>query len=121
MALIMFCQSFFSASFLSFADVIFNNSLRTLLPKNAPEVNAEAVIAAGASGFRAVVPSADLQSVLEVYAKSIDGIFYLTVGAACAAWLTSWAMGWKDIRKKDGSPGGLPAAPTQSEKPKTDV
>jgi hypothetical protein len=121
MAMTMFCQSFFSATFLSFADVIFNNSLRNLIPQDAPNVNAEAVIQAGATGFREVVPADELHSVLVAYATSVDSVFYLAVGASCAAWLTSWAMGWKDIRKKDGPPAGPPAAPADSGRPKTDV
>ncbi|KAE8552422.1 hypothetical protein EYB25_006316 [Talaromyces marneffei] len=126
MAMLMFCQSFFSATFLSFADVIFNNSLRTLIPQEAPDVNLEAVIQAGATAFRSVVPAADLQAVLKAYATSIDHVFYLAVGASCAAFLSSWAMGWIDIRKKQGPPGapGGPAAqkpPSASDRPKTDV
>lgn len=128
MAMIMFCQSFFSATFLSFADVILNNSLRTIIPQDAPDINVEAVIQAGATAFRSVVPASDLQAVLRAYATSIDHVFYLAIGASCAAFLTSWGMGWKDIRKKQGPPGApggpggaKPPAPGIADRPKTDV
>ncbi|PCH03978.1 Major facilitator superfamily domain, general substrate transporter [Penicillium occitanis (nom. inval.)] len=125
MAMIMFCQSFFSATFLSFADVIFNNSLRTIIPQQAPDINVKAVIQAGATAFRSVVPASDLQAVLRAYAISIDHVFYLAIGASCAAFLTCWGMGWKDIRKKQGPPGApggtKPPAPGISDRPKTDV
>lgn len=128
MAMIMFCQSFFSATFLSFADVIFNNSLRTIIPQQAPDINVEAVIQAGATAFRSVVPAPDLQAVLRAYAISIDHVFYLAIGASCAAFLTCCGMGWKDIRKKHGPPaapggaeGAKPPAPGISDRPKTDV
>lgn len=127
MALIMFCQSFFSATFLSFADVIFNNSLRTIIPQQAPDINVEAVIQAGATAFRSVVPASDLQAVLNAYATSVDHVFYLAVGASCAAFLTCWGMGWVDIRKKQGppgapgGPGGAKPPPPAEDRPKTDV
>lgn len=125
MAMIMFCQSFFSATFLSFADVIFNNSLRTIIPQQAPDINVKAVIQAGATAFRSVVPASDLQAVLRAYAISIDHVFYLAIGASCAAFLTCWGMGWKDIRRKQGPPsapgGAKPPAPGISDGPKTDV
>jgi hypothetical protein len=126
MAMIMFCQSFFSATFLSFADVIFNNSLRTIIPQEAPDINVDAVIQAGATAFRSVIPASDLQAVLVAYATSVDYVFYLAVGASCTAFLTCWGMGWVDIRKKQGPPGapggpGGPKQPGASDRPKSDV
>lgn len=128
MAMIMFCQSFFSATFLSFADVIFNTGLRTIIPQQAPDINVEAVIQAGATAFRSVVPASDLQAVLKAYATSVDHVFYLAIGASGAAFLTCWGMGWKDIRKKQGPPeatGGpgsaMPPPPANSDRPKADV
>ncbi|KAI7976466.1 hypothetical protein EIK77_003281 [Talaromyces pinophilus] len=106
-------------------NVIFNNSLRTIIPQQAPDINVKAVIQAGATAFRSVVPASDLQAVLRAYAISIDHVFYLAIGASCAAFLTCWGMGWKDIRKKQGPPGApggtKPPAPGISDRPKTDV
>lgn len=120
MAMVMFCQSFFSATFLSFSDVIFNNSLRTLIPQEAPDINVEAVIQAGATAFRSVVPTSDLQAVLKAYSTSVNHVFYLAIGASCAAFLTCWGMGWTDIRKKQGPPGA-PGGPGGAKPPATDI
>ena len=64
MSLLMFSSTLGGALFLSFADTIFTNSLRSLLPKEAPGAKIEAVINAGAYGFRHAVSKADLPGVL---------------------------------------------------------
>jgi hypothetical protein len=50
-------------------------------------VNPEIVFVAGASGFRDVGPEAALLGVILSYSKAVDGVFYLTVGAAAAAFV----------------------------------
>lgn len=100
MALLMFSQSFFGALLLTFSDTIFTNSLKTLVPKYAPSVDPQTVINAGATEFRMMIHGTDLANVLVAYAKSVDRVFYLTVGAAVGSFTFAWGMGWKDIRKK---------------------
>ena len=97
----MFSQTFSGALFLSLSDTIFTNSLKTLILDYAPSVNPQTVINAGATGFRSTIPAKDLGNVLIAYAKSVDGVFYLTTGMACGCFLFSWGMGWKNIRKKE--------------------
>lgn len=99
MALIMFGQSFGAALFLSFAETIFSNSFSTLLPRYAPSVDAQSVINAGATGFRAIVSQANLPGVLIAYAKSIDRVFYLVVGMAGGCFIFAWGMGWKNLKR----------------------
>ncbi|EED16629.1 hypothetical protein TSTA_017040 [Talaromyces stipitatus ATCC 10500] len=67
MALLMFSQSFVGAIFLSFSDTIFTNSLHELIPKYAPSVNPQAIVNAGATGFRAKVSATELVGVLAAY------------------------------------------------------
>ncbi|KAH6675189.1 putative MFS multidrug transporter [Halenospora varia] len=100
MALLMFAQAFGGALFLSLSDTVLTNSLKSLLPKYAPAVDAQAVIDAGATGFRAFLNGTELLNVLVVYAKSVDRVFYLTAGAAVGSFVSCWFMGFKDIRKK---------------------
>ncbi|KAL4787634.1 major facilitator superfamily domain-containing protein [Aspergillus varians] len=99
-ALVMFSQTFAGALFLSISNTIFNNSLKSLIRHYAPSVNPQTVIDAGATGFRSELSGGQLGGVLTAYAKSVDRVFYLTVGMACACFLFSWGMGWKDIRAK---------------------
>jgi hypothetical protein len=100
MALLMFSGSFIGALFLSFSDTIFTNSLKTLIPEYAPSVDAQSVINAGATGFRAILNGSELINVLIAYSKSVDRVYYLISGATVGCFVFSWAMGWKDIRKK---------------------
>lgn len=101
MALIMFSQSFAGSLFLSFCETIFTNSLKTLIPKYAPSVDPQTVIKAGATGFRTIISTADLAKVLVAYAKSVDRVFYLAVGASVACFVFGWGIGWKDIRRNN--------------------
>lgn len=100
MALVTFSQSFGAALFLSFAETTFSNSFGELIPKYAPSVNGQSVVAAGATGFRKIVSGTDLAGVLIAYAKSIDRIFYLAAGLGAGCFVFAWGMGWKDLRKK---------------------
>ena len=101
MALLMFAQTFGGALFLSFSGTIFTNSLKSLIPKYAPTVDAQAVITAGATGFRKLISGADLADMLVAYAKSVDRVFYLTAAAGVCCFIFAWGLGWKDIRKKN--------------------
>ncbi|KGO65250.1 Major facilitator superfamily domain, general substrate transporter [Penicillium italicum] len=100
-ALVMFSQTLSGALFLSFSSTIFTNSLMTLIPKYAPSVDPKTIINAGATGLRSTLSGDELANVLVAYAKSVDRVFYLTTGMACGCFVFSWAMGWKDIRKKN--------------------
>jgi len=100
MAFIMFCQSFCNSNFLTYAEVIFTTSLKSLMPQYAPGVKAQTIIDTGVTAFRKVVPPDELPGVLKAYAKSLDRVFYMTTGAAGGAFLLSFGMGFIDIRAK---------------------
>lgn len=100
MALIVFCQTLSGAVIITIANVIFDSGLRSLLPTDAPNVNTEAVIAAGATGFRSVISKTDIPGVIKAYAKSCDYVFYLVTGMGCLIFIAAWGTGWVDVRKK---------------------
>lgn len=85
--------------FLSFAQTVLSNSLTRNLQVYAPEVNPEIVFVAGASSFRNVVREGEVQGVVMAYSKAVDDVFYLTAGAAVAAFVSCWGMGWKSVKK----------------------
>lgn len=103
MALVAFSQTFGGSVFLTIGETILSNSLVTNLAKYAPDVDAAAIVAAGASGVKQVVGNnpKQLEETLTAYAKSINNIFYFVVGASGLMFCVSWLMGWKDIRKKE--------------------
>jgi len=99
MAAVIFSQGFGPALFLSFAQTIFSNSLKDKLHIFAPEVDPQTVFAAGATGIRQVVSAASLPAVILSYDKSINNVFYLITGAAVAAFVSCWGMGWRSVKK----------------------
>lgn len=100
MAFLVWSQYMGPTIFLTLYNVIFDTSLQKALKVDSPNADQNAIIAAGATGFRQVVDPADLPGVLRAYASSIDKIFYLATAAGCVAFLAATLMGWKDIRKK---------------------
>ncbi|KAJ5649729.1 uncharacterized protein N7484_003452 [Penicillium longicatenatum] len=99
MAMMTCAQTFGGSIFLAVAEVIFSQGLRTNIPEYAPSVNAEAVIQAGATGFRQVVSAQDLPAVLVAYSKSIDQVFYLNTALSCAQFVFAWGVGWRSVKK----------------------
>jgi hypothetical protein len=97
MGLVVFSSSFGGSLFLSFADTILTNSLLYLIPQYAPNVDAQVVANAGATGLRDAVSAQELPGVLIAYSKSIDRNFYLCAAASVACFACSWGMGWKKI------------------------
>lgn len=101
MAILTTGQSFGGSIFLAIAQVIFSQALRSKLPQAAPDVNAELLVNAGATGFRDLVPAKDLQAVLKVYSQSIGDVFYLNVGLSIVQLIFAFGVGWKNVSKKN--------------------
>ena len=100
-ALVVFSQNLGGVVFLSLAQVIFASNLRHGLAAYAPEVDAEAVIVAGATGARSSVSAGSLPGVLLAYSKAFDHVMALGTGAAGGAFLFAFGMGWMSIKKKE--------------------
>ena len=83
-AFVTFLHSLGPAVILVLCNVIFLSSLTSQLKKEAVHADIEAIIGAGATGFRRVVQPADLQAILAAYANSIDKVFYLVAAVAAA-------------------------------------
>ena len=65
----------------------------------APNVNAEAVVVAGAQGLRKVVQGGpDLTGALLAYDKAIMTTFYLTAAGGVAAFFCSFGMEWRSVK-----------------------
>lgn len=101
MATVVFGQSLGTSITLAVANVIFEGSLASELPKQAPRANTAVIIAAGATGFRNLVSDVDLPGVLMAYSIAISRVFYLAAGAGGLAVFISQFLGWVDVRKKN--------------------
>ncbi|KAF4833737.1 Efflux pump mlcE [Colletotrichum tropicale] len=86
-------------------NTLFTSSLRSQIPKHAPNADVEDVVAAGATEFRKLVSTEDLPSVLVAYANAIDHVFFLVAAVGVLAFLAAFGMGWRDIRQKPAAPG----------------
>lgn len=74
-ALIGVTQNFGAALFVSLAQTIFMNSLRSALATFAPEVDAKKVISVGATSFRTVVSESSVPKVILAYNKALTATF----------------------------------------------
>lgn len=102
MAVLVFMQGLGGSIAVSIANTILDNSLISQIQLKAPGVDAQAVLAAGATAFRKVVPEDQIGGVISAYATSFDNVFYLVTGISVAMGVTMWGLGWGDVRKKQG-------------------
>ncbi|KAJ9272326.1 hypothetical protein DTO212C5_1511 [Paecilomyces variotii] len=97
---VFFFQYLGGAIFLAVGETIFTNGLRSSLQTYAPNVDAQTIINAGASGVQTTAPPADLAAVLLAYNHALVHTFYLALGGSAASFLTSFGMGWQRIPRK---------------------
>lgn len=88
---------------LSASATILTNSVREVLVAQAPQVDVAAVLAAGATGFRSVVPADQIADVVAAYSTGIDRIFYLATAAVAACFPFCFGLGWTNIKKKESA------------------
>jgi hypothetical protein len=105
MSVMMFCRTLSGAVVFAIFDVLFSSGLTSLIPKDAPGIDTQMIISAGATGIQSAVSSKDLPGVLTAYAKSIDYVFYLSAALGACGVGFACGMGWKDIRTKKVDPG----------------
>ena len=99
-SLCMFTGMLFGGLFLSASATILTNSLRTLIPKYAPTADLEAIITAGATGFRSILSPEQVEGVKVAYAKSVNRVFYLCAALAVLCFVFSFGLGWTNIKPK---------------------
>lgn len=100
MAVVYFCQNFGGSLWLSFAETAFDGGLENDLPSYAPGISAAEVFSAGVSGIRSLTPQASVEGVIKAYNNAVQQVFYMVAGTATAAFIFSWGLGWKSIKKK---------------------
>jgi hypothetical protein len=92
-ALVAWSQFFGGAIALSLAQTLFENLLRSRLHVYAPEVNVQAIVTAGATGFASVVPPEYQHNVQLAYNDAIAHTYYLGIGVAAASVFTGLLVG----------------------------
>lgn len=106
MSTMIFSQYMGGSVFLSLSNVIFSTSLRSQLAKEAPGVDPEMVIKAGASAVRDIgIPEELLPGVLQAYCTSVNRVFYLAVASGGLLFVSSFFSGWIDTRRRGDAEG----------------
>jgi len=112
-AAVAFAQTLGAAMFLGLAQTAFLNLLRHALHSYAPDVDASAVIAAGATNYLANLAGGQnnevtRREVLKAYNNAITQTFFLAVGCAAASFFTSMGIGRTKVaqKKKPGNQAG---------------
>jgi hypothetical protein len=100
-SIVIFVQTLGTAITLTVSSAIFQGSLKSELPKQAPLADAAALMAAGATRFRDIVGERDLSGVLTAYSLAIDRVFYLAAAVSGLGVFTSLFLGWVDVRRRE--------------------
>ncbi|PVH94603.1 efflux pump protein [Periconia macrospinosa] len=104
LAFLIFAQSLSGSVFIVVANTIFNQSLKSTLPKYAPSVSLQQALDAGASAsaINKLLENyrGETDGVLKAYSESLSNIWLLATGFSGLMFLMSFGMGWVDVRKK---------------------
>ncbi|KAM0420406.1 hypothetical protein ACHAPT_011827 [Fusarium lateritium] len=103
MAIVIFTQYLGGATFLTAAQTIFTNVLKNEIRHKVVGVDANLIVAAGATVVRQVTPPQLLPGVLKAYSTAISRVFYLGAGISVAALPFGCGLGWKDIRVRNST------------------
>ncbi|KUI59490.1 Putative HC-toxin efflux carrier TOXA [Cytospora mali] len=80
-----------------------------------PGVDGMAVINAGATGFRSVIPAEHIGEVVSVYNRALSKAFQIALIMACLSALPAALLEWRSVRK--GSPGSAQPKPEKPASP----
>ena len=108
--MVMFFQMLGGALAPSVGQNLFVDGLLRNLSK-VPGIDAAAVVAAGGTEFRKIVPSELLNAVIDAFNASLRSVFWVALATPALAWIVSWAMEWRKL--PDSTNRATPAPATQ--------
>ncbi|TDZ61763.1 Efflux pump mlcE [Colletotrichum trifolii] len=100
MTILVFVQGLGAAVLISVGNTVFDSTVVKEIRVNAPSVDAIAVIRAGATVYRTIVPPADLAKVVEAWNVGVQQTMYIATGLSVGMFLFAWGLGMNDVRKK---------------------
>ncbi|KXJ89664.1 major facilitator superfamily domain-containing protein [Microdochium bolleyi] len=117
-ACVQFFQQLGGAVFIAVAQTLFQNGVIQGIEVDAPGLNPAVVINTGANLVPQTLASMGLSSltekVLTAYMQGLRSTFYLTVAAACAAFIVALGLEWKKIDKAGQKPKKTSSADHQA-------
>ena len=102
MGLMFFMQQLGGSVFLAVGQNIFSSKLVDSL-SDVAGLDTEAIINTGATAVRSIVPSSELNTVVDAYSYALTRVFVLTTVVSACMILGSLAVEWKNIKGKKGS------------------
>jgi hypothetical protein len=103
-AIAIFFNSLGGAIAISIAQNIFSNGLKTNLPKDAPGVDPQVVISAGAAYLRKVISAAQLPGVLVAYMDGLKQAFVISIACGAIGTICACFVEWKSTKGKKITP-----------------
>ncbi|KAM0151564.1 hypothetical protein ACHAPG_008151 [Botrytis cinerea] len=103
-AAVVASQSFGGAVFVSVGNTILQNQLKASYDSGQlPGVNIQAVLDAGATGFRSVVDADQLPALLEVYNGALHKVFIAAIPVTGLAFVSSLFLEWKSVKTQEST------------------
>ena len=99
-SLVTFFQFFGSSIFLAIAETVFSNKLASELAKNAPQVDAAALMQLGTSAVRGAVTQEELPGVLAAYNNAITSTFYVAAAVSSCGFFFALLIEWRSVKGK---------------------
>ncbi|KAK4172798.1 putative MFS toxin efflux pump [Triangularia setosa] len=102
-ACVQFFQAFGGAVFIAVSQTAFQNGLITNMLRDAPGIDPALILNSGASQIRQVLEGIgrpeDVETVLAAYVLGLRHTYYISVAAAACAFLVTFVLDWKPIKK----------------------
>ncbi|KAH3001630.1 hypothetical protein KXW60_007550 [Aspergillus fumigatus] len=108
LVMIMFFQMLGGALAPSVGQNLFTDGLLKNLSKM-HGIDGAAVVAAGASGFREIVPPELMNAVVDAFNSALRNVFWVALATPVLAWITSLAMEWRQLPYSKGQITRTPA------------
>ena len=105
-AVAVFFNTMGGAIGVSIAQNVFSNSLKREIPKHTTGVDPAAIIVAGATRFRSLVPASQVAGVLLAYDRAVTNVFAIAIASGCVAFLASFLFEMKSVKGKNLMGGG---------------
>ncbi|KAJ6460931.1 major facilitator superfamily transporter [Mycena sanguinolenta] len=99
-AILIFFPTLGDSVFISVAQNVFTNRLRTGLISQVPGVNPAVVLSSGAKSLGSAVDPKFLPAVLVVYNEALSSAFHVAFALACVSFVGAFVMEWKSVKLK---------------------
>ncbi|KAK8061446.1 major facilitator superfamily transporter [Apiospora phragmitis] len=100
-ASVVAAQSLGGAVFISVGNNVFQASLRSIVAADKLDgIDVDAVIAAGATAFRHLVPTGELTELILDYNRALQTVFLVAVPLAGLAWFSCCCLEWNSVKGK---------------------